>query len=156
MSRVIIGLIFFLVIVLIEYYFIQAVRTFSQDFSSTKKNIVTYFAYTLSLITIVTGLVSVFYPPPEWNPFFRFVASVVLIFSICKVLCFVILFLEDISRALRWVFSYLFTDQKLSEEGIKISRFKFISQVAVTLTVIPAVSFFMAWCGVLTNSGFIM
>ncbi|MGZ3931844.1 MAG: metallophosphoesterase [Bacteroidia bacterium] len=142
MSRILIGLIFFLIVVLIEYYFLQAVKTFSQDFSPTKKNVVNYSAYTLSAITLLTGLVSVFYPPPEWNSFFRFVSSVVLMFSICKVLGFAVMFLEDISRALRWVFAYFFTDQKLSEEGIKINRLKFISQVAVTLTVIPAVSFF--------------
>lgn len=135
-------LIIFLLILLIEFYFLQAVKTFIQDFSQNKKHYILWVVYILAGLSVFFGLLTFVYPPGKWNMFLRFTSSLVFILILCKVFCFVFLFLEDISRFFRWVFSRLKgkpADESVVEHGI--SRLKFISQVAVTFTVIPAVGF---------------
>lgn len=130
------------IILLSEYYFIQAMRTYVQDFSQTKKNIFLYTVYGLLLLDVALVLTSVFYPPPNWNNVLRFVFSIVLILVLCKVFCFIFLFLEDITRFFRWAFSKMRTARAPEPEVVEgISRLKFISQVALTFTVIPAIGF---------------
>jgi predicted MPP superfamily phosphohydrolase len=134
--------IFFFFILLIELYFLQAVKTFSQDFSLTKRNFVLYVAYGLAALSIITGLVSLFYPPPNWNDFFRFVSAALIILVLCKLFGVLFLAIDDIVRFFRWTFSLF--DKKTPETidaGHKISRLKFFSQLAVTFTVVPAIGF---------------
>jgi len=135
-------LIFIAITVLIEFYFLQAVKTFVQDFSLGKRNAFLYTAYTLAAFSLLLGLVSAFYPPPNWNTFFRFLLSVVLILLLCKLLGCVFLIVDDVIRFFRWVIAQF---NRKSEEGLNaaqgISRLKFLSQVAVTFTVIPAIGF---------------
>lgn len=135
-------IIFFSIILVVEVYFLQAIKTFVQDFSETRKNVVLWTAYSLAALSILFGLISLLYPPPQWNGFFRFLASVVLILVLCKVLGILFLIVDDIFRLFRWIFS-LFQGNK--EEAVNatqgISRLKFLSQLAVTFTVIPAVGF---------------
>lgn len=135
-------LIFFILIVLIELYFLQAVKTFVQDFSQGKKNGILYTAYVLAGISFLIGIVSLFYPPPEWNNSLRFAASIFFIVLLCKLLGSTFLIIDDIFRLFRWTFSLF---QKNTAEAVEvtkgISRVKFLSQLAITFTVIPAAGF---------------
>lgn len=135
-------LFFFTLIVLIELYFLQGVKTFARDFSQRNRNIILYTAYFLFGVNLLLGLVGFFYPPPNWNGFFRFLSSVFLVMVVCKLLGCSFLIIDDIIRLFRWLAKALFkvgTTTDLSGNGI--SRIKFISQLAITFTVIPAVSF---------------
>jgi predicted MPP superfamily phosphohydrolase len=135
-------LIFFSLILVIELYFLQAVKTFVQDFSQGKKSAILWTAYSLAGISILIGIISLFYPPPQWNNFFRFVSAIFLILLLCKLLGCVFLIIDDVFRLFRWVFS-LFT-RHTAEEAVTsggINRLKFLSQLAVTFTVIPAIGF---------------
>lgn len=136
-------LIFFTLTVLIEFYFLQAVKTFVQDFSIQKKNIIMFMTYGLMALSFILGSVSAFYPPPNWNTFFRFLLAVVLILLACKLLGCLFLILDDVVRLFRWVFSLF--KHKSAEEVVDaakgISRLKFFSQLAITFTVIPAIGF---------------
>src|SRR5436190_1335387 len=132
-----------LVIVLSEFYFIQAVRTFSQDFASQRRAISLYIVYGLLFLDISMVVASMVYPPPHWNMVLRFAAAILFILILCKVFCFIFLFLEDVTRLFRWIGSKLGNlgkDPELAENN-SISRLKFISQVALTFTVIPAIGF---------------
>lgn len=135
-------IIFFLFITVIEVYFLQAVKTFSQDFSQGKRNVLLYIAYGLALLNFVMGVISIFYPAPNWSNFFRFMSALVLILMLCKLLGCSFLIIDDVIRLFRWVFS-LFKSKSTEavEASTKISRIKFFSQLAVTFTVIPAVGF---------------
>jgi predicted MPP superfamily phosphohydrolase len=135
-------LIFFSLIVIVELYFLQAVKTFVQDFSQGKKNGILYTAYGFAAFSILIGLVSLFYPPPNWNNFFRYLSSVALIIMVCKLLGSSFLLIDDVIRLFRWIFS-LFNHKKgeVVDAAQGISRLKFFSQLAVTFTVIPAVGF---------------
>ncbi len=135
-------IIFLLVITLVEIYFLQAVKTFVQDFSPGKKSVILYTAYGLALLSIVLGLSALFYPPPNWNNFFRFLASIALIFFLCKLLGCCFLLIDDIIRLFRWVFSlFKGSSNETAEVVNKISRIKFLSQLAITFTIIPAIGF---------------
>ena len=135
-------LIFFTLIVIVEFYFLQAVKTFVQDFSQGKKNGILYIAYGFAAFSILIGLASLFYPPPNWNNFFRYLSSVALIIMVCKLLGSSFLLIDDVIRLFRWIFS-LFNHKKgeVVDAAQGISRLKFFSQLAITFTVIPAVGF---------------
>lgn len=135
-------LIFFTLTVLIEFYFLQAVKTFVQDFSLQKKNIIMYVAYGLMALSLILGIISAFYPPPNWNNFFRFLLSAVLIILVCKLLGCVFLIVDDVVRLFRWMFSFFGHKSNEVVDATKgISRLKFFSQLAITFTVIPAIGF---------------
>ncbi|MES2679189.1 MAG: metallophosphoesterase [Bacteroidota bacterium] len=135
-------LIFFTIIVVVELYFLQAVKTFTQDFSQSRKNAVIYTAYFFMALSIGFGTVALFSPPPNWNDFFRFIFSALLILMLCKLLGCVFLIIDDVIRLIRWIVS-LFSGKNdgVTEAGHGISRLKFLSQVAVTFTVVPAIGF---------------
>lgn len=135
-------LIFFSLIAFVEFYFLSGVKTFVRDFSPQRKHIILYIAYGFAALSLLIGLVSLFYPPQNWNTFFRFISSVVLILAVCKLLGISFLIIDDIVRLFRWLFS-LFVERKeeVMEAGKGISRLKFFSQLAVGFTVIPAIGF---------------
>ena len=136
-------LIIFLFIAFIEFYFFQAVKTFIQDFSQNKKSIILLATYFLMGISLFIGLVSLFYPPPQWNNVFRFICTVFLIILLCKLIGCTFLIVDDLIRLFKWLIS-LFKKSEItstigSNEGI--SRLKFFSQLAIAFTVIPAIGF---------------
>jgi len=138
-------LIFFIVILLIELYFLQALKTISIDYSPSKRKLVLGIGYTLAAINALLGIVSLVYPPPEWNTFFRLVSSLFLILFVCKLIGSTFLLVDDVVRLVRWIGSYINfskASEAIETENVhKISRLKFFSYIAVTFTVIPAVSF---------------
>lgn len=135
-------LIFFFIILLVEVYFIFGIRAFANDFSPTKKSVVLYITYALFIINISLGIIGMFYPPPNWNGFFRFVLSACFILVVCKLLGDIFFLIDDIIRLFRWIASLFKTKTaEIVDAGTKISRLKFLTNVAVTFTVIPAVGF---------------
>lgn len=135
-------ILFFLIILVIEVYFIYGMRGFAQDFSQNKRNLILYTVYTLFAINMVLGLVGMFYPPPNWSGFFRFVMSACMILVVCKLLGDVFFLIDDIIRLFRWIFSlFKIKSVEATEAATKISRLKFLTGVAVTFTVIPAIGF---------------
>ena len=134
-------LIFFILIVLVELYFLQALKTISADYAPQKRKIIFIIAYSLAGINILISSVAMFYPPPEWNGLLRFISSAALILFVCKLIGSSFLLIDDVIRLFRWLAS-LFnkTPHHAIEEGAnQISRLKFLSYLAVTFTVIPAV-----------------
>lgn len=131
---------FFILIVGIEFYFLQAVKTFVQDFSQTGRQIILYTAYFFMGLSLLVGLVSLFYPPPQWSYFFRFFSGAMLVIVLCKLVGSSFLIIDDLIRLFRWLVSLFKSAPVEAEQATSgISRLKFFSQLAVTFTVIPAV-----------------
>jgi uncharacterized protein len=131
-----------LVLVLSEFYFIQAIRTYSQDFGQAKKTIFVFSAYSLLLLDIVFIIAAISYPPPNWNNLLRLILAVLFVLILCKVFCFIVLFLEDISRFIRWIIFKLSAKESVTDTinaNTGISRLRFMSQIALTLTIIPTI-----------------
>lgn len=142
-------LIFLLIVTLIELYFLQAVRTFAQDFSPSRRLALLYTAYGLALLNFVLGLVSVFYPPTHWHYILRYISAACLILVVCKFFGILFLAIDDIIRFFRWLVSLFMKAGEPEAQTVTggISRLKFLSQVAMTVTVIPALGFIygMVW-----------
>jgi uncharacterized protein len=132
----------FIAITLIEIYFLQAVKTFVQDFSPSKKNFILYTAYILAILNFFLSIAAIISPPSGWNSFLRIVTISSFILVVCKLFGISFLLIDDVVRLFRWV-ATLFTNKtaETTEAVLKISRFKFLSQLAVTFTVIPAIGF---------------
>jgi uncharacterized protein len=134
-------IIFFILIALVEIYFLQAVKTITVDYSPAKRKTILYIFYGLAAVSVLLALMSLFYPPPQWNSFFRAVLSVVLIIVLCKLLGCIFLIIDDLIRLVRWIIS-LFSHAGSSgvQEGAhRISRLKFFSQLSLAFTIIPAI-----------------
>jgi uncharacterized protein len=130
----------FVVLVLVELYFLQAVKTFTQDFSQSKKNIFIYIAYGFAAVSIVFGSIALIYPPPNWGSGLRFVSAIIFILLLCKILGSMFLLVDDVLRLFRWIFSLFNKNGAELKEGAQgIDRLKFLSQVAITFTVVPAI-----------------
>lgn len=135
-------LIIFGIVLAIEIYFLMGVRTFVQDFSQNKRNAILYTAYALVAINVILGITGMFYPQPNWNSFFRFLSMALVIITFCKFFGVIFLIIDDIIRLFRWIFSLFQNNSAEVAEGTnKISRLKFLSQVAMGITVIPAIGF---------------
>jgi predicted MPP superfamily phosphohydrolase len=135
---------FFIIIVFFELYFIQAVKTVSIDYSPSRRKFILWFTYSLAVCSIILIAVSAIYPPPEWNSALRFIAAIFLILLLCKVLGSVFLLLDDLVRLIRWIilkFSSKHAIVSSEDTSNHISRLKFFSYLALTFSVIPAVSF---------------
>lgn len=135
-------LIFFSLIVVVEIYFLQAVKTFVQDFSQSTKSLVLNIAYGLMGLSLLVGVISLFLPPPQWPAGLRFIASGLIILVLCKLLGSTFLIVDDLIRLVKWIVSLFASNKTQTEEVVGgISRLKFFSQLAVTFTVVPAVGF---------------
>lgn len=133
----------FAIVLFFEWYFIQALKTISIDYSPNKRKYLLWFAYSLAVCSILLFAVAAFYPPPEWNNTMRFISAIFLILLLCKVIGCVFLLTDDVIRLIRWVITKFKSNSSTSSEdaGNQISRMKFLSYLAVTFTVIPAFSF---------------
>lgn len=132
--------IFFILIVLIEIYFLQAVKTVTIDYSPARRKTIMYIFYGLALGNVMICIVALFYPPPQWNTFFRALSSIGLIIVLCKLLGSTFLIIDDLVRLVRWIISLFAHSGPDVQEGVhKISRLKFFSQVAMVFTIIPAI-----------------
>lgn len=133
-------LITFLLIFIVEVYFLQAVKTFARDFSLNTRQIILTVAYVLMAMSLAVGLASIFLPPPQWPSFFRFFAGAMFVLVLCKLAGSSFLMIDDLIRLFRWVFSlFKKAPAEIQETSAGITRLKFFSQLAVTFTVIPAV-----------------
>ncbi len=135
-------LIVFVLVVLIEIYFFQIIKTITIDFTPGKRKLVYYIAYGLAAFNIIFSAVALFYPPNEWPVFFRMLYSIAFILLICKLFGVLFLIIDDVIRLFRWIGSYF---QKAPADATEvthhISRLKFLSYVGLTFTVVPAISF---------------
>ncbi len=136
-------LIIFILITLVELYFLQALKTISIDYTPGKKKIILYTAYALAGISILLAAISLVYPPPNWSTTMRFVSAMFLILFLCKFIGILFLAIDDLIRLFRWIASLFrkapVDSTEVTKEGI--SRLKFLSYLAVTFTVVPAISF---------------
>lgn len=136
-------LLIFVAIVIIEIYFLQAVKTFSRDFTPRNKSIFMYTAYALFAVNFVLGLISLFYPPPEWKTVFRILPPMFIVLVVCKLFGCSFLIIDDVIRLFKWLYKLIFLSRssEINQITIGMSRIKFLSQLAITFTVIPAISF---------------
>lgn len=134
-------LIIFLVIVLVELYFLQAVRTFARDFTPDKRKIIVGIAIGLAALNGLMAIGALIWPPPTWPAGLRMLMGVLFILSLCKLIGVLFLIIDDVIRLIRWIAQMVNSTPKDETVEGGISRMKFLSQLAVGFTVIPAIGF---------------
>ena len=132
----------FLGIALFELYFIQSLKTISINYSSNKRKTILWIAYFLAFCSILLFGLNKFYPELKSIALFRFIGSIIGILVLSKILGCLVLLLDDLIRAVkRIIFKFKSKDHNTSEnKDVKISRSKFLNQVAVISAIIPALS----------------
>jgi hypothetical protein len=141
--RAVFPIILFSLFILADWYFFQAVKTIVRDASPQRQTIVRYVYVITSAFTLLTFLSMMLFPSLRLNrTFVTYVGSLAFILGIVKVLGALILLIEDVTRAFRYLFE-LIRSKTSPEHGekIRISRLKFISYVSLTFAAVPFLSF---------------
>ncbi|CAM4158030.1 metallophosphoesterase [Cytophagaceae bacterium 50C-KIRBA] len=132
-----------LVILAIDYYVWQAFKTGFQQQSQSTQQIIRWVYWSISA-SIILGIVGYnFLPLTYWNKTIRtfFMASV-MITVVSKLFVVIFLFIEDITRIIRWAFVNKNLDIIPGEPAPgQISRSEFLSKTALVVGAVPAATF---------------
>ena len=136
--RIMTLIIFVVLFLVIDYYVFQAVLTVSKNWSLNWKNIFQYGFWIPTVLSIAALLWWNFGDPYKYSPGFRnwiLTALVAIYFS--KIFSVVILFIDDITRGIKWVAQFFQdnTNEKLAGEGI--TRSEFLSKTALIAAAVP-------------------
>ena len=147
-------IIIFCVLLLIDCYVFQAVKSVCKNSSEkTKKSIYRIFGSVTIFISLVL-LFTFILDYHSWNKAFReYVFAFIVIIYFSKIFVLPFLIIDDIIRFFRWMISFIRTKRNISEIPIKrshtISRSRFLSYAGITIAAIPFASFI---CGMMGNA----
>ncbi len=130
--------IFTLFFLIVDYYVFQAVLTVSQNWSIPWKHIFRYGFWVPTVISIAALLWWSFGDPYKYSPGLRnwvLTALVAIYFS--KIFAVVVLFVEDITRGVKWVINFFRHGSSENIPGDAITRSEFISKTALIAASIP-------------------
>lgn len=130
--------IFVALFLVIDYYVFQAVVTVSKNWSGQWKNIFQYGFWVPTALSILALLWWTFGDPYKYSPGFRnWVLTGLVAVYFSKVFSVVVLFIDDITRGIKWVAQF-FQDgaqEKIPGEGI--TRSEFLSKTALIAAAVP-------------------
>jgi predicted MPP superfamily phosphohydrolase len=134
-------------LVFIDLYFYQAIRTIMAGSSVTRRNLVFYIYWGFTLFSFLLFLTPTFIPFQDWPKVVRvYLFAVVIMVLISKLIGSVFIAVDDIIRLFRWAGSYFVkSPQPVAGEVLQnphaISRLKFLNYVAVGMAALPFASF---------------
>lgn len=136
-------LILLAVLLLIDVYFFQAIKTIAVDWSEVKRNIVFRTYWAITFFSIVFGIFTIVtYQHPLLPKFvYLYTICVLFIITVSKLIGSIFLMVDDVQRLVQWTFS-LFNQNNNDLSTVKngISRAKFLSYAALSLAAVPLVS----------------
>ncbi|MDF2436567.1 MAG: mismatch repair protein MutT [Bacteroidota bacterium] len=138
-----------IIVVLIDLYFYQAIRTIMIGSSITRKNIVFYIYWSFTFFSFLLFLSPTFFSFADFPKFVRvYLFAFVFMVLLSKIIGSVFLAVDDIIRLFRWIGSYFFAKSpeiSITGETVQsphaISRLKFLNYVAVGMAALPFASF---------------
>jgi len=135
-----------MVILIIDWYFYQAVSTLLKGASEAKRNVVfySYWGFTvLSFLILMSPMVVPFYSWPKYLRVYLFAFVIMVIIS--KLIGSVFVMMDDLIRLFRWIWSYVPSMKKedvaLEPVAHGISRLRFLNYVALGMAALPFMSF---------------
>ena len=127
-----------ILILLIDLYFFQAVKTSTRDFSATSRNIIYWSYWLFTAFSIVFILLMILMPQTFLSKFTRiYTLTFIFIILLSKLIGSVFLLIDDIARFFKWSFLKL---GFIAESGYSGSRAKFMSQLGIIISFIPFTS----------------
>ncbi|MCC6837142.1 MAG: metallophosphoesterase, partial [Bacteroidia bacterium] len=136
-----------LILLLIDWYFYQSVIVVMKGASLSKRNLVFYIYWGITLFSALTLVSTLFIPLADWPKFVRvYVFAFVIMLLISKLIGSVFIALDDIIRLFRWIGSFLVKPahaDAVAGEVVKqgISRIEFLNRIAIGMAALPFVSF---------------
>ncbi len=133
---------------LIDFYFFQAVKTVTQNFSGNKKLLVYLSYWGITLLSI--GFAVAYNYLPSTGPLKGirlYGMSIMVMFMICKVLGILPILIDDIVRFLKFIVQLCIREHGVASGGSPITRVKFLSQIALLMAAVPMATFLFGMVG---------
>lgn len=132
-------LIITIVILLLEFYFYQAVKKLSLKFKLSKQKKIKFAYWGFTSLLFLWLIIALVFPVKEWPKVLRiYGTSFILIVSLSKLFGVIPLLIDDLIRF--WKLAFILFRKKNSKDQVdtniqnKISRQKFLSQVALGIS----------------------
>jgi uncharacterized protein len=136
--RIMTLIIFTLLFLIIDYYVFQGVVAVSKGWSATWKNLFQVGFWVPTVLSVLALLWWSFGDPYKYSPGFRnWVLTGLVATYFSKIFAVGILFVDDVSRGVRWLANFF---QKASSEnlpGEAITRSEFLSKAALVAAAVP-------------------
>lgn len=132
-----------LILLVIDWYFYQAIVTILKGATVSKKAIVSYIYWGFTTFSFLVFVTPAVFSMDEWPKYLRvYLFALVLMVIISKIIGSLFIATDDLIRLFRWVGSYFSTPKEdIAENAHRISRLKFLNQVAVGMAAVPFVAF---------------
>lgn len=136
-----------IILLLIDLYFYQSVRTILINSSPARKNLVFYIYWGFTAFSLLLFLLPVFFGFAGLPKFVRiYVFAFVIMLLISKIIGSVFIALDDLVRLFRWAGSYFVKPAaEAAAETVRnphaISRLKFLNYIAFGMAALPFGSF---------------
>lgn len=136
-------LIFFFILLAIDWYFFQSVKTITYNIGYPEKNWIYRIYWGVSVLSLLLGLVMILTYNKPFIPrgFMLYAVSFMMVLVCSKLIGSVFLLLDDLGRVSRWIWGFFSTNKEtFAGNSDTISRGKFLSYCAVGLASLPFVS----------------
>lgn len=136
-----------MVLVLLDLYFYQSIKTVLANSTPFKKNLAFYSFWGFTLFSLLLFLTPTIFTFNDFPKFIRvYVFAFVVMVIISKLIGTTFILLDDIIRLFRWVASYITKPVEIVSNEIAvnphaISRLRFLNIVAVGMAALPFASF---------------
>ncbi|MES2284285.1 MAG: metallophosphoesterase [Bacteroidota bacterium] len=132
-----------LLLLLVDWYFYQAIITVLKESSAFRKSAWAYIYWGFTIFTFLLFLTPSFISLADWPKYIRvYLFALVIMVAVSKIIGSLFLATDDIIRLFRWIGSYFTTKTEIVVENAhRISRLKFLSQIALGMTALPLAGF---------------
>lgn len=132
-----------LLLLLVDWYFYQAIITVLKESSAFRKSASAYIYWGFTIFTFLLFLTPSFISLADWPKYIRvYLFALVIMVAVSKIIGSLFLATDDVIRLFRWIGSYFTTKTEIVVENAhSISRLKFLSQIALGMTALPLAGF---------------
>lgn len=130
-------------VLLIDWYFYQAIATVLKGATAYKKTLGFYIYWGFTVFSCLVFITPVVFKIDEWPKHVKvYLIAIVIMVVLSKIIGSLFLLTDDIIRLFRFIFSKFTTNTSdTAIEGTTITRLKFLNQIALGMAAIPFAGF---------------
>jgi len=141
-ARVMTIFFFIFFLLLIDYYFFQGILAVSKNWSPLWKGVLRYGFWVPTILSVLALFWWTFDDPYRYSANFRnWVITGIVATYFSKTIGMVFLFVDDLQRGIRWVYSLFQKTSTDTSPGEVISRSEFLSKTALIAATVPLGAF---------------
>lgn len=136
-------LLLFALLLLIDWYFFQAVKTISADWTEVRRTWLNRIYWSFSILSIAFGVITLltYKNPILPRGVVLYSICIIMVVLVSKLIGSLFLLIDDVQRLFRWIYGFFSREVLITAPGKGISRAKFLSYSAITLAAIPFAGF---------------